>query len=167
MGKKNPINIYRSENHKSWWIRGERSLLDWRVACQGGIVAEEFCNVIEIIMSEKIWMFGRGILIRGNNMYKWNRDYQSLLYAVRINIFHEAFALVLHMYIQDLDEHEFLALMVLWVQNHLRNTSFGLWIGNRSWRAECTGLKREVCIVRTISLTIVSLGIFDEGWGIS
>ena len=32
----------------------------------------------------------------------------------------------LHMYIQDLDEHEFLALMILWVQNHLRNTSLGL-----------------------------------------
>ena len=65
---------------KSWGIRGESSLLDWRVACWGGTVTEEFFNVIEIIMSEKIWMFGRGILVRGNSMDKWNRDYQKVLF---------------------------------------------------------------------------------------
>lgn len=70
------------------------------------------------------------------------------------------------MYIQDLDEHEFhfdgYGFKTIW-----ETLAWGFELAIEAEEQNVLVLKEEVCIVRSISLTIVSLGIFDEGWGIS
>lgn len=50
--------------------RGEGPTAPKRGMSGGNSGRGKFFMVIEIIMSEKIWKFGRGILGRGKSMYK-------------------------------------------------------------------------------------------------